>query len=151
MIREVIPVALGDRSYEVRVGEGLIANARAELGPLLARPRVAVLTDENVAALHLEALKAGLGDVETTSLVLPAGEATKSWLSLEKTVEWMLAEKIERRDILIALGGGVIGDLGGFAAAIMRRGIAYVQMPTSLLAQVDSSVGGKTAINSPHG
>lgn len=151
MIREVIPVALGDRSYEVRVGEGLIANAQTELEPLLVRPRVAVLTDENVAALHLDMLKAGLGDVETTALVLPAGEATKNWSALEQAVEWMLDEKIERRDILIALGGGVIGDLGGFAAAIMRRGIAYVQMPTSLLAQVDSSVGGKTAINSPHG
>lgn len=151
MIREVIPVALGDRSYEVRVGEGLIADARAELGDVLVRPRVAVLTDENVAALHLDALKAGLGDVEVSTLALPAGEATKSWSALEQTVEWMLAEKIERRDILIALGGGVIGDLGGFAAAIMRRGISYVQMPTSLLAQVDSSVGGKTAINSPHG
>lgn len=151
MIREVIPVALGERSYEVRVGEGLIANARAELGELLARPRVAVLTDENVAALHLDALKAGLGEVDVVSLALPAGEATKSWTALEQTVEWMLAEKIERQDILIALGGGVIGDLGGFAAAILRRGISYVQMPTSLLAQVDSSVGGKTAINSPHG
>ncbi|MEO1024840.1 MAG: 3-dehydroquinate synthase [Pseudomonadota bacterium] len=150
-MREVIPVALGDRSYEVRIGEGLIANAKAELGSLLARSRVAVLTDSNVAPLHLEALKAGLGDVDVSALVLPAGEATKSWSALEQTVEWMLAEKIERRDILIALGGGVIGDLGGFAAAIMRRGIAYVQMPTSLLAQVDSSVGGKTAINSPHG
>lgn len=151
MIREVIPVALGERSYEVRVGEGLIASARQEIGPLLVRPRVAVLTDENVAARHLDALKTGLGDVDITTLILPAGEATKSWSALEQTVEWLLAEKIERRDIMIALGGGVIGDLGGFAAAIMRRGIRYVQVPTSLLAQVDSSVGGKTAINSPHG
>ncbi len=151
MIREVVPVDLAERSYEVRVGEGLIASARDEIGSLLVRPRVAVLTDENVATAHLDALKAGLGDTDVTTLTLPAGEATKSWSALQQTVEWLLAEKIERRDIMIALGGGVIGDLGGFAAAIMRRGIQYVQVPTSLLAQVDSSVGGKTAINSGHG
>ena len=151
MIRETIAVSLGDRSYEVRVGEGLIASAADQVSPLLVRPRVAILTDENVAETHLAALKSGLGDIEVTSLALPPGEATKSWSALERSVEWLLAEKIERRDIMIALGGGVIGDLGGFAAAIVRRGIRYVQVPTSLLAQVDSSVGGKTAINSPHG
>ena len=143
-----ISVALGDRSYEVRVGEGLIASAAEHISPLLVRPRVAVLTDETVAAAHLAALKAGLGDIEVVSLALPPGEATKSWSALERTVEWLLAERIERRDVMIAFGGGVIGDLGGFAAAILRRGIRYVQVPTSLLAQVDSSVGGKTAINS---
>ena len=151
MIRETIAVSLGDRSYEVRVGEGLIASAVDQISPLLVRPRVAVLTDENVAKAHLPALTTGLGDIEVTSLALPPGEATKSWSALERSVEWLLAEKIERRDVMIALGGGVIGDLGGFAAAILRRGIRYVQVPTSLLAQVDSSVGGKTAINSPHG
>lgn len=151
MIRETVHVDLGDRSYDVRIGEGLIAALGQEIAPLLARPRVAVLTDDTVAAAHLEAVQNGLGDIEMTTLSLPPGEATKNWGALEQTVEWMLAEKIERRDILIALGGGVIGDLGGFAAAILRRGIQYVQVPTSLLAQVDSSVGGKTAINSPAG
>ena len=151
MIRETIHVSLGARSYDVRVGEGLIDTAGEQIASLLPRPRVAVLTDENVADAHLSRLQAGLGDIEVTSLALPAGEATKSWAHLERTVEWLLAEKIERRDVMIALGGGVIGDLGGFAAAILRRGIRYVQVPTSLLAQVDSSVGGKTAINSPAG
>ena len=84
-------------------------------------------------------------------MALPAGETTKGWTALERSVEWLLAERIERSDVMIALGGGVIGDLGGFAAAIMRRGIPFVQIPTTLLAQVDSSVGGKTAINSPYG
>ncbi len=151
MIRDTVHVPLGDRSYDVRIGEGLIDAAGAEIGALLPRPHVAVLTDEHVAASHLDSLKSGLGDIEMRSLVLPPGEATKSWAALERTVEWLLSEKIERRDVMIALGGGVIGDLGGFAAAILRRGIRYVQVPTSLLAQVDSSVGGKTAINSSHG
>lgn len=151
MIRETVHVPLGDRSYDVRIGEGLLATAKEQIDNLLARRRVAVLTDEHVAARHLDALRAGLGDIEMTALSLPAGEATKSWEMLERSVEWMLAEKIERRDLMIVLGGGVIGDLGGFAAAILRRGIRFVQIPTSLLAQVDSSVGGKTAINSPAG
>ncbi|MEM9425853.1 MAG: 3-dehydroquinate synthase [Pseudomonadota bacterium] len=150
-MRKIVHVPLGDRSYDVRIGEGLIDTAKQELHDLLPRPRVAVLTDENVATAHLEPLRAGLGEIETTVLTLPPGEATKSWSALEQTVEWLLAEKIERRDVMIALGGGVIGDLGGFATAILRRGIRYVQVPTSLLAQVDSSVGGKTAINSSHG
>ncbi|MEO1536520.1 MAG: 3-dehydroquinate synthase [Pseudomonadota bacterium] len=150
-MRETVHVPLGDRSYDVSIGEGLIANAAGEIRDILPRPRVAVLTDETVAAAHLDTLRSGLGDIEMTSLALPPGEATKSWAALERTVEWLLAEKIERRDVMIALGGGVIGDLGGFAAAILRRGIRYVQIPTSLLAQVDSSVGGKTAINSPAG
>jgi 3-dehydroquinate synthase len=89
--------------------------------------------------------------IEVSALILPAGEATKSWKYIEQTVEWLLAEKVERDDVVIAFGGGVIGDLVGFAAAILRRGVRFVQIPTSLLAQVDSSVGGKTAINSPHG
>ena len=151
MIRETVHVPLGTRSYDVRIGEGLIATAGDEIRPLLSRPRVAVLTDEHVAAAHLEDLRTGLGDIDMAALTLTPGEATKSWAALERSVEWLLAEKIERRDVMIALGGGVIGDLGGFACAILRRGIRYVQMPTSLLAQVDSSVGGKTAINSTHG
>ena len=150
---ETIRVPLGDRSYDVRVGRGLIARAGDEIAPLLSRPRIAVLTDEMVAGAQGAALEAGLAarGIASATLALPHGEATKNWANLERTVEWLLAEKIERRDVLVALGGGVIGDLGGFAAAILRRGIRFVQVPTSLLAQVDSSVGGKTGINSPQG
>lgn len=153
MTDKTVRVELGQRSYDVRIGQGLIARAGAEIAPLLARPRVAVLTDENVSALHLDALQDGLAqsDIEMSALALKAGESTKGWAGLEQAVEWLLAERIERNDIIITLGGGVIGDLGGFAAAILRRGVRFVQIPTSLLAQVDSSVGGKTAINSPAG
>ncbi|MBA4489719.1 3-dehydroquinate synthase [Paracoccus sp. S1E-3] len=148
-----VHVPLGDRAYDVRIGPGLIGRAGAEIAPFLGRPRVAIVTDENVAALHLQALQAALGGegISSEVLVLPAGEGTKSWPHLTRTVEWLLEQKIERRDIVVALGGGVIGDLVGFAAAILRRGVRFVQMPTSLLAQVDSSVGGKTGINSSHG
>lgn len=148
-----IRVPLGDRAYDVRVGEGLIENAAREIAPILHRPRVAILTDETVAAAHLDTLITALrdGGITSSALTLPAGESTKGWRHLEQSVEWLLSEKIERQDVMIALGGGVIGDLGGFAAAILRRGIRFVQVPTSLLAQVDSSVGGKTAINSPAG
>ncbi|MEO0914156.1 MAG: 3-dehydroquinate synthase, partial [Pseudomonadota bacterium] len=106
-----------------------------------------------VAGLHLSALRTGLAaeGIADVALILPPGEATKSWAMLERTVEWLIAEKAERDDILVAFGGGVIGDLAGFAAAVVRRGIDFVQVPTSLLAQVDSSVGGKTGINSPLG
>lgn len=144
-------VDLGTRSYEVRIGRGLLARAGAEIAPLLTRRRVAVISDETVSALHLQALRDGLGDIEMTALSLPAGEATKGWPQFSRAVEWLLAEKVERRDVVIALGGGVIGDLVGFAAAVLRRGVRFVQIPTSLLAQVDSSVGGKTGINSAHG
>lgn len=150
-MRETVAVNLGERSYEVRIGTGLLARAGAEIAPLLRRPRVAVVTDETVGALHLEALRAGLGDIEMVSLSLPAGESTKGWPQFSRTVEWLLEQKVERKDIVIAFGGGVIGDLVGFAAAVLRRGVRFVQIPTTLLAQVDSSVGGKTGINSPHG
>ena len=150
---ETVHVALGARSYDVRIGQGLLARAGAEIAPLLKRPRVAIVTDETVAGLHLDPLVRSLeaAGIAASSLALPAGEATKSWDMLSRSVEWLLDEKIERRDVVIALGGGVIGDLVGFAAAILRRGVAFVQVPTSLLAQVDSSVGGKTAINSRAG
>ncbi len=144
-------VDLGARSYEVRIGQGLLTRAGAEIAPLLKRRRVAVISDETVSALHLEALRDGLGDIAVTALALPPGEATKGWPEFSRAVEWLLAEKVERRDIVIALGGGVIGDLVGFAASVLRRGVRFVQIPTSLLAQVDSSVGGKTGINSAHG
>ncbi len=150
---EPVRVELGARSYEVRVGAGLIARAGAEIAPLLRRPRVAIVTEEQVAALHLASLNAGLAaaGIESRSLALAPGEATKGWRHLEEVVEWLLAAQVERGDIVVALGGGVIGDLAGFAAAILRRGVRFVQVPTSLLAQVDSSVGGKTGINSAQG
>ena len=148
-----VHVPLDTRAYDVRIGTGLIASAGAQILPLLRRPKVAVVTDENVASLHLDALRAGLAadGVVMTSLKLPAGESTKSWSHLSRTVEWLLDQKVERGDVVVAFGGGVIGDLVGFAAAILRRGVRFVQIPTSLLAQVDSSVGGKTGINAPHG
>ncbi len=149
----IIHVPLGSRAYDVHVGLGLLARSGELVAPLLRRPRVAVITDEAVGALHLDALRAGLAaaGIEMTALALPPGEATKCWAELERVTEWLLAAQIERNDVVIALGGGVIGDLVGFSAAILRRGVRFVQIPTSLLAQVDSSVGGKTGINSAKG
>lgn len=148
-----VRVELGARAYDVRVGAGLIARAGAEIAPLLRRPRVAVLTESRVAALHGEALRAGLAaeGIEAAMLALPPGEGTKSWAHLAQSVDWLLDEKVERGDVVVAFGGGVIGDLAGFAAAVLRRGVRFVQIPTSLLAQVDSSVGGKTGINTARG
>ncbi|WP_306114510.1 MULTISPECIES: 3-dehydroquinate synthase [unclassified Roseovarius] len=150
---ETVHVGLGDRAYDIEIGPGLLARAGELIRPLLKRPEVAIITEENVAQLHLAGLRAGLeaAGISATALTLPPGEATKSWPHLERSVEWLLAEKIERNDVVIAFGGGVIGDLAGFAAAVMRRGVRFVQIPTSLLAQVDSSVGGKTGINAPQG
>ncbi|MDH2326338.1 3-dehydroquinate synthase [Cereibacter sp. SYSU M97828] len=150
---DIVPVDLGSRSYEVRIGRGLIDRAGAEIAPLLRRKRVSIITDENVAAAQLPRLIAALeaAGIEAASLALPAGEATKSWPHLARATEWLLEQKVERRDVVVALGGGVIGDLAGFAAAILRRGVRFVQIPTSLLAQVDSSVGGKTGINTAQG
>ena len=153
MTIETVNVPLGDRAYDVLIGTGLIGRSGALIAPMLPRPKVAIITDETVAASHLAALEAGLaGDgITSSSLSLAPGESTKSWDNLSKSVEWLLEQKIERRDVVIAFGGGVIGDLVGFAAAILRRGVRFVQIPTTLLAQVDSSVGGKTAINSSAG
>ncbi|MBK5926961.1 3-dehydroquinate synthase [Rhodobaculum claviforme] len=150
---DTVRVDLGARSYDVRIGPGLLAGAGDQIAPLLARPRVAVLTDETVAGLHLEGLRAALGarGIAAPALALPAGEGTKSWAHLARATEWLLDRQVERRDVVVALGGGVIGDLGGFAAAILRRGVRFVQIPTTLLAQVDSSVGGKTGINTAQG
>jgi 3-dehydroquinate synthase len=153
MAVDVVPVALGDRSYEVRIGPGLIDRAGAEIVPLLKRRRAAVVTDETVAPLHLARLVAALEaeGITVATLSLPAGEQTKGWAEFGRCVEWLLEQKVERRDIVVAFGGGVIGDLVGFAAAVLRRGVRFVQIPTTLLAQVDSSVGGKTGINTPQG
>jgi 3-dehydroquinate synthase len=150
---DVVPVDLGTRSYEVRIGPGLIDRAGAEVAPLLHRKRVAIVTDDRVAPLHLarlEAAFAGAG-IATSALILPAGEGTKGWVQFSRCVEWLLEQKVERRDMVVAFGGGVIGDLVGFAAAVLRRGVRFVQIPTTLLAQVDSSVGGKTGINTAQG
>lgn len=150
---ETIHVGLTGREYDIHIGAGLLAQAGTLIAPLLPRPRVTVVTDENVAQLHLDGLRHGLAHqgISMEALTLPAGEATKSWPHFERTVEWLLEQKVERRDVVVALGGGVIGDLVGFAAAVLRRGVRFVQIPTSLLAQVDSSVGGKTGINAPQG
>ena len=152
-MHKTVHVALGTRSYEVQIGTGLLAETGNWIRPLLSRPRVAVVSDAAVARLHLDTLRAGLAraGIELTSLELPSGEATKAWPFLIKTVEWLLAQKVERNDLVVALGGGVIGDMAGFAAAILRRGVRLVQLPTTLLAQVDSSVGGKTGINTGFG
>lgn len=151
MTRQTVHVPLADRAYDVVIGCGLLADAPRYLAPYLRRDRVAILTEERVAALHLARVQAALGQIDTAALALTPGEGTKSWAGLAQSVEWLLDEKVERRDLVMALGGGVIGDLGGFAAAILRRGVRFVQVPTSLLAQVDSSVGGKTGINTRHG
>ncbi|GLQ54128.1 3-dehydroquinate synthase [Devosia nitrariae] len=150
---QTVHVPLGERAYDILIGERLIDQAGAILNDRFPGRRYGIVTDETVAGVQLPRLTASLGaaGIAHTEIVLPEGEATKSWASLQTVVEGLLAARLERRDLVIAFGGGVIGDLAGFAAAITRRGMDFVQMPTSLLAQVDSSVGGKTGINSPHG
>lgn len=152
MIRKV-RVALDDRAYDILVGGGLLARAGEFIEPLLRRPFAVIVTDENVADRHLGTLKRALAqkNIGCEAVILPAGESQKSYAGFEQLCEALLALKVERRDHLIALGGGVIGDLVGFAASVLRRGMDFIQVPTSLLAQVDSSVGGKTAINSRQG
>ena len=149
MIR--IEVGLGARSYPILIEHGLIDRAEAALAPFARDGRLVVITDEHVATAQLPRLAAGLETLVVEPIVLPAGEATKSWTVLETLTDRLIELGIERGDRIVALGGGVIGDLVGFAAAILKRGCGFVQMPTSLLAQVDSSVGGKTAINSRAG
>jgi 3-dehydroquinate synthase len=154
-VREMrtVRVELGERGYDIHVGPGLIAQAGKYLEPLLRRARVAIVTDETVARHHLPALTASLDEhgIAHDEIVLPAGESTKSFAQLEKLTEWLLETGVERGDLVIALGGGVIGDLTGFAASIVRRGVDFAQIPTTLLSQVDSSVGGKTGINTRQG
>lgn len=149
---ETISVALGAREYPIWVGEGLLARAGALLAPYLAG-RAMIISDTNVAPLYASALEASLqaAGMHTTALTVPAGEATKSFAQLESLLNNLLAKGVDRKTTLIALGGGVIGDLVGFAASILLRGVPFIQVPTTLLAQVDSSVGGKTAINTPLG
>jgi 3-dehydroquinate synthase len=151
--RETLRVDLGERSYDIVVGTGLLNDAGVLIAPVIRQKRAIIVTDENVAPLHLGGLRAGLdrAGISHQAIVLPPGEGTKDFAHFGKLVEDTLALGIERATPLIALGGGVIGDLTGFAAATLLRGIDYVQVPTTLLAQVDSSVGGKTAIDSSHG
>ncbi|MGA7269208.1 MAG: 3-dehydroquinate synthase [Aestuariivirga sp.] len=150
---QTVAVALGNRSYDIVIGEGLLSGAGRIIGPLLRRPMTAIVTDRNVAEAHLRTLQDSLAaaGVASHAVVVPPGEGTKTFTQLAHVCDELLAAGIERRDRIVALGGGVIGDLAGFAAAILRRGVDFIQIPTSLLAQVDSSVGGKTGINSIHG
>jgi len=150
---ETVPVSLGDRSYDIAVGQGVLARAGTLIAPVLRQSGVVIVTDDNVAPLHLETLHASLANagIGYADIVLPAGEQTKDFAHLEDLIDRLLASGIERRTTLVALGGGVIGDITGFAAAIALRGLDFVQIPTTLLAQVDSSVGGKTGINTPRG
>lgn len=149
----VVPVELGGRSYEVRIGKGLLRDAARHCAPLLRKQTVPIVTDANVARHWREPVEASFAaaGMEPRWLVLEPGEASKSWDNLRRVTDWLLAEQVERGDQVLALGGGVIGDLVGFAAAILKRGCGFIQLPTTLLAQVDSSVGGKTAINTGAG
>jgi len=146
-------VALGERSYDILIGTTVLAEAGKLMRPLLKSDRVIVITDTNVAGLHLARLQRALDDagLRHDSIVVPPGDASKNFDQLGRLVGELLDRKVERSTVLVALGGGVIGDLAGFAAAVTLRGLDFVQIPTSLLAQVDSSVGGKTGINAPQG
>jgi 3-dehydroquinate synthase len=148
-----IPVALGERSYSVTVARGSLDLAHQHLGPWLTRGRAIIVTDAQVAQAQLPRLSAALlaGGITPDPIILPAGESTKSWEQLSALCDALLQRGVERSDTILALGGGVIGDLTGFAAAIVKRGCNFIQIPTTLLAQVDSSVGGKTAINTGAG
>ena len=150
---DTLRVELGARSYDILVGEGLLAGAGRHLAPLMGQRRALIVTDDKVADLHLASLERALDDAGLAydAVVVPAGETTKDFAHLEQLLERLLDMNVERGTILLALGGGVIGDLTGFAAAVLLRGLDFVQIPTTLLAQVDSSVGGKTGINTRHG
>ncbi len=148
-----VRVGLGARSYDITIGAGIASDLARLISPFIKSPRVFVLTDETVASFHLETVRQqveGAGWV-LHSYAIPAGEASKSWANLEAVLDWLLEAGANRGDVLLALGGGVVGDLAGLTASLMKRGMTLVQMPTTLLAQVDSSVGGKTAINTRQG
>ena len=148
-----VGVALGDRAYDIVIGRNVLSSLGHRIAKLRPGARVAIVTDRTVAKNWLSQTEAALAAVgiESSRIVVGEGEASKSYGVLQDVSEGLIAAKIERNDLVVALGGGVIGDLAGFAASIVRRGVDFVQVPTSLLAQVDSSVGGKTGINSPHG
>ncbi|MBR0826673.1 3-dehydroquinate synthase [Bradyrhizobium manausense] len=149
----VVDVALGERAYDIVIGRDVLASLGARISALRPGVRTAIVTDRTVAKHWLEPTEASLSDagIPTSRVIVEEGEISKTYAGLEKVSEALVAAKIERNDLVVALGGGVVGDLAGFAAAILRRGVDFVQVPTSLLAQVDSSVGGKTGINSPQG
>jgi len=149
----IVNVALGERSYDIVIGRNQIATLGVRAAALRPGAKAAIVTDDTVADLHLAAVEAAFaaGEVSTNRIIVEAGEATKSFAGFEHVCEALIDVKAERGDVVVALGGGVVGDLAGFAAATVRRGLDYIQVPTTLLAQVDSSVGGKTAINSRHG
>lgn len=151
--QETVGVDLGDRSYDIVIGQGLIARAGEMISNIRPTRKAAVITDQNVARFHLPALRKSLeaAGIESVEIILPPGEQTKSFGFFGSLLEELLEARIERSDLVIAFGGGVIGDLAGFAASVLRRGVDFVQIPTTLLAQVDSSVGGKTAIDTKHG
>src|ERR1700709_254598 len=148
-----VDVALGDRGYDIVIGRGVLQSLGTRVAALRPGARAAIVTDEYVATHWLRKTEASLqgAGIATSRIVVDEGEVSKSYEGMEYVCEELIAAKIERNDLVIALGGGVVGDLAGFAAAILRRGVDFVQVPTSLLAQVDSSVGGKTGINSPKG
>lgn len=149
----IVRVELGDRSYDILIGNGLMARAGALLSPVLKQNRVFILSDDVVWGLHGAALTRGLkaSGVAAFERILPAGESTKNWDLLGDTLNWLLQHGAGRDDTVLAFGGGVIGDLTGLAASLLKRGMQFVQVPTTLLAQVDSSVGGKTAVNAGQG
>jgi 3-dehydroquinate synthase len=149
----IVNVALGTRSYDIVIGRGLLASLGTRIAALRPGAKAVVVTDGNVARHHLDPAEAALrhAGVASSRVIVPPGEASKSYRVFEQVCEAVIASRIERGDLAIALGGGVIGDLTGFVAAVVRRGLDYVQVPTTLLADVDSSVGGKTAIDSAHG
>jgi len=151
--RQEVRVSLNERSYSVIIGTDLIKHAGQYIKPILRKKRVAIVTDTQVAKLHLATLEAALKiqDIDYVSIIMPAGEKTKSFSHFEDLLNQLLAAKIGRDEGIIAFGGGVIGDLTGFAAATLRRGVDFIQIPTTLLSQVDSSVGGKTGINTAYG
>ena len=149
----IVPVALGARGYDIAIGRDVLAKLGEAVKALRPGARTAIVTDEIVATHHIAAAEASLAaaGIERARIVVPAGEGSKNYGTFEKVCEAIIAARMERGDLVVALGGGVIGDLAGFAAACVRRGLDFVQVPTTLLAQVDSSVGGKTGINSPQG
>jgi 3-dehydroquinate synthase len=147
---ESLRVALGERSYPIHIGAGLLARTELYL-PFLGGGSAAIVTNEVVAPLYLPKLKQALQGARVTEIVVPDGEQAKSWPALERIFDALLAARCGRDTLLVALGGGVVGDLAGFAAAVYQRGMPFLQVPTTLLAQVDSSVGGKTAINHARG
>ncbi|MGD9540771.1 3-dehydroquinate synthase [Methylocystis sp.] len=151
--QETVKVALGGRSYDIIIGDGLLQRAGDHIAGIAPGTACAVITDENVARLHLPTVEQSLkkAGLRTTTIIVPPGEASKSLSVFGRVCDDVLAARIERRDLIVALGGGVVGDLAGFVAASVRRGSRFVQIPTTLLSQVDSSVGGKTGINSRHG